>query len=876
MKKILLIAFILLCTMNLRAQSSQKNDARLFENLHVPSPDWQDQVIYFLMIDRFNDGDKSNNDQGANEFDPADERKFSGGDIEGVIQKLDYIKELGATAVWITPPVANQWWDPLISYGGYHGYWAENFKKVDAHFGTLDSYKQLSEKLHQKGMYLIQDIVLNHTGNFFEYKGEYFSDQPARNFSLNQNSVPVISPSQYPFNLNDARNPAHRKANIYNWTPLISNYEDPYQRLYFQMAGLDDINTENQIVRDVLRDSYGYWIKEVGVDGFRIDTIIYVELDFWHDFMNSMSKQAPGINHVAAATGRENFIAFGETFIKSSPMQNDGDLQVAKYQGTMEKPALNSMLNYPLFYSMNRVFAQGMPTAYLGYRLNLAVNDTLYKHPFQNANFVDNHDWTRFIQGSKLSALKQALTFLFTIPGIPVIYQGTEQVFHESRSAMFSSGWKSGGKDHFDTKSDMFLFIKKLAKLRTSNKIFTRGKVSILQDSEVGPGVLAYEREYQGKQALVLFNTSDKPILMNNLKTGFPPGTRLKMLTGLGLKDDLIVGSKGRITSELPHRSAGVYLVSTEKAAIADVEFNGFISAENLKDMQTADFKLNGKITAADLAYQLIIDGNLQNSIPLPPDASGKWEAEISISRFRFGLSKHTIALYSPTQKLASEPLKFSTNVEIQGIRTVLKDAVNDDFGPEKNYLKPTHIGYTRQMDIEQVEVLAFGANLQIELTVGEISNPWLPPTGFDHALFHVFIDLPEQRGATQLPGLNAKAPADFEWNYAALVAGWHNKLYAMEGADAQRFGSVITPTQSVKVDMQNKKIILQFPPEALGNPATLVGAKIYITSWDSKGSEGGYRRMSKAGGPFEFGGTDDPQAPLILDDTAVIVIPDK
>lgn len=133
--------------------------------LHVPSPDWRDQVIYFLMTDRFEDGNPSNNDQGVGLYKPQKESHYSGGDLLGVKKRLDYIQGLGATSVWITPPVANQWWNG--TYGGYHGYWASDFTKVDPHVGTLKDYQRLSDALHRRGMYLVQDIVLNHTGDFF-------------------------------------------------------------------------------------------------------------------------------------------------------------------------------------------------------------------------------------------------------------------------------------------------------------------------------------------------------------------------------------------------------------------------------------------------------------------------------------------------------------------------------------------------------------------------------------------------------------------------------------------------------------------------------------------------------------------------------------
>ena len=162
--------------------------------LQVASPDWRDQIIYFAMIDRFENGNASNDDQAAGEFDPADGRRYSGGDLTGITQHLDYIRELGATAVWITPPVANQWWDARHQFSGYHGYWAENFMRVDAHYGSLADYQQLARCLHAKNMFLIQDIVVNHVGNFFRYDDQFSPDKPADNFQINADAKPHAAP----------------------------------------------------------------------------------------------------------------------------------------------------------------------------------------------------------------------------------------------------------------------------------------------------------------------------------------------------------------------------------------------------------------------------------------------------------------------------------------------------------------------------------------------------------------------------------------------------------------------------------------------------------------------------------------------------------
>ena len=233
-------------------QSVTSSPEKAALKLHVPSPDWRDQIIYFVMTDRFNDGDPGNNDQGAGEFEAGNNSKYNGGDLRGIAQKIDYIRGLGATALWITPPVANQWWDPQHQYSGYHGYWAENFKAVDKHLGNLDDYQRLSHALHSTGMYLVQDIVVNHTGNFFSYGKNWRANDPAFGYQPNPGSLPVTRPSQPPFDMNDPRDPAQRKAGIYHWTPEVADYSDTQQERNFQMAGLDDLNTENPRMRAAL------------------------------------------------------------------------------------------------------------------------------------------------------------------------------------------------------------------------------------------------------------------------------------------------------------------------------------------------------------------------------------------------------------------------------------------------------------------------------------------------------------------------------------------------------------------------------------------------------------------------------------------------
>ncbi|HEY7723780.1 MAG TPA: alpha-amylase family glycosyl hydrolase, partial [Anaeromyxobacteraceae bacterium] len=498
--------------------------------LHVPSPTWEEQVIYMVMTDRFANGDPSNDDQARGEYDPANKDRYSGGDLQGLIDRLDYIQGLGATAVWITPPVANMWWDPLQQSGGYHGYWARHLEKVDEHLGTLETYRALSRALHARGMYLVQDVVPNHMGNFFQYSS-YDPGDVAAGFVKNTGAVPTSRPEQPPFDQDDATDPAQRAAAIYHWTPAISDYGDPVQEASWQISDLDDLNTENPVVRKALRHSYGWWIKEVGVDAFRVDTAKFVPHEFWNDFFHSADAADPGILEVARSTGRNGFLAFGEVFETPDPMTDALERKVASYLGTAAAPEIPSVLAFPLYSEIDRVFAKGRPTSWMTYRLQKLMDPALYPNPNVVPTFIDNHDVRRFLSITSPTGedLLQALAFLFTAPGIPVVYYGTEQGFTETRQAMFKGGYLSAD-DHFGTTGALYQRIRKLADLRKGSRALTRGTLSVLYDTVAGPGPFAFRRAADGETVLVVMNTSKTPALLSELSTGLDPGAALEVL----------------------------------------------------------------------------------------------------------------------------------------------------------------------------------------------------------------------------------------------------------------------------------------------------------------------------------------------------------
>ena len=837
--------------------------------LHVASPDWRDQVIYFVMTDRFADGDPRNNDQGAGEYDPAQSGRYSGGDLKGLQQRIPYIQGLGATAVWITPPVANQWRDPWAQYSGYHGYWAENFMQVDKHLGTLADYKQLSHALHSRGMYLVQDIVVNHTGNFFRYGKERSAQDPAKAFEINTGALPRSAPTQAPFSLNDPRRAADRRAGIYHWTPDITDYTHPVQELNWQMSGLDDLNTENPVVRRALRRSFGHWVKEVGVDAFRVDTAFYVPADYFSDFLHSKDAAAPGMAEVARRTGRNDFLVFGEGFGIDKPLDDTQARKIERYMtGPQGQPLLPGMLNFPLYGGLTDAFARGRPTAELGHRIGAMMK--LHARPHLMPSFIDNHDVDRFLAGGSVAGLQQALLAMFTLPGIPVIYYGTEQGFTQQRASMFAAGWGSGGRDHFDTAAPLYRSIARLSALRREHRLFSRGTPEVLQDNPAAPGALAWRMSHEGRSALVAMNSADADTLLDNLDTGLPAGTRLKTLFSLdGRVADATVGVDGRLSLRLPGRGGVVWQAAAEQSAarLPAVE----ISIDALPGSRFSDdFTVSGRVSGA-AKLDLVVDGDLTRSVPVVADADGRWQAVVDTSRLVDPAVRHRVTAWVEGAQRAAPAQEFVVQRE-WAVQADVIDPADDDQGRSGRVTYPTDPSFAaRQMDLRRIKVSTSGGALRLDLSMADISTVWSPAQGFDHVAFTVFIELPGQPGgATVMPQQNGDVPAGMRWHRRLRVHGWSNALFASEGASATLEGAPVAPAARVSTDTATRTVSLLLPAAALGELKSLSGAKVYVTTWDY---DGGYRALRPAAQPYGMGGGDD-STPKVMDESVVILLP--
>lgn len=837
---------------------------------HVPSPEWRDQVIYLAMIDRFDDGDPRNDDQGAGEYDPADGAKYSGGDLAGLTRRVGYIRGLGATTLWITPPVANRWWDPSTRYGGYHGYWAEDFGKVDAHFGTLADYRRLADTLHAAGMYLVQDVVVNHTGNFFGYPDGWNPKDPAAGVRLVADARGITAPTQAPFDRNDPRKPEDRRAAIYHWTPAITDYHDERQRLTYQLADLDDLNTENPVVRDALRASYGMWVREVGVDAFRIDTAAYVPPAFFRDFLHSRDPRHPGIAEVARRTGRSDFLAFGEGFLLDRPYEERNSKRIDAYMRDAKGALLPSMLDFPLYRTLNDVFARGRPTAELGWRIGERMR--VFAQPWRMPTFLDNHDVARFVAGGSEASLKQGLLALMTLPGIPVIYQGTEQGFTETRASMFRGGFGSGGVDHFDTQAPLYRYLRHAIALRRGDRVFSRGTPTVLRDDAAGPGVLAWKMADRDDTALVAFNTADHPALLDNVVTGLPSGSTLRGVFAIdGAAQDAVVGPDGRLSLVLPPHAGFVWKAmarSTEPPSPAVALKLDPLAQEHV----TGDFVVHGSARGADVV-QVVVDGDLAGAQQVPVDAVGRWQARIDTSAMTDAAVPHRVVAWSDAGRVASAARTFHV-ARPWMLLADIDDPRGDDHGPAGRYTYPTDPGWreARPLDIEHVRVSGAGGALRVELTMHALQDAWNPPNGFDHVAFVLFLQVPGLGdGVSAMPFQNANLPSAMRWNLRLRVDGFSNALFASKGASATHEGSPVSPTADVRVDKARRTVTFMLPASVLGAPASLSGIKLYATTWDSGE---GPRPLQADAAPLAFGGGDGARDPLVMDDTTVIALP--
>jgi len=526
----------------------------------VPNKFWQAQSIYQIITDRFYDGD-TNNDNAEGTYAPSGNGGSSvhGGDFEGIEQKLDYIKALGATAIWISPIVLN-------TEGQFHGYSAWNFYAVAPHWGSISNLQHMVQAAHARGLLVIDDIVVNHGGDLVSSSGSTFN-YPA-GYTLSYANANKTYPA--PFNLT-AANPS--LTNLFHNYGSIQNFNDSNQVVLGWLDGLNDFRTETPYVRSNMAAIYEYWIQQIGFDGYRIDTALEVDMGCWQSF-------CPAIHAFAATNGDTNFFMFGEA-------DNGSESVVAPYTGMADGGPFefDSVVDYPLYdNAIQSVFATASGATSLIQNHYNSV-DSIYDPAsrMQLVTFLDNHDNPRFLSTSEsnnnTNRLEVALAFLYTSRGIPCLYYGTEQGFDgttdpNDREDMFAGEFKDGpsgtvqqlsspGPDNFNMSHPLFLWVARLNNFRRLYPTLTLGSYVNRASNSSGPGLFAYSRILNTQEVFVVFNTASSSQMLPATTLTYPGGTVLLNLLNTNEIYTLTTGSQTPPII-VPSTSAKIFIAQSQ------------------------------------------------------------------------------------------------------------------------------------------------------------------------------------------------------------------------------------------------------------------------------------------------------------------------
>ena len=522
----------------------------------------QDEVIYFVLPDRFANGDAANDrgglagDRLKTGFDPADRGFYHGGDLVGLTRKLDYIQGLGATAVWLGPIFTNKVVQGPAGQesAAYHGYWITDFTDVDPHFGTKAQFKAFVDAAHARGIKVYLDIVANHTADVIQYRGcpdrgcdyrakadypftrqggvtgaaindGFLGDQAERqtteNFARLTRSDFAYAPF-VPAAEATVKKPAWLNDPIWYHNRGDSRFVGE-SSLYGDFSGLDDLATEHPRVVQGFIDIYGQWIDDFGIDGYRIDTARHVNPEFWRAFVPAMRARAK-------ARGIPNFHIFGEV-AETEP----GIL--AKFTRVDGYPAV---LDFAFQTRVTDVVNGKAGPAILA---QLFAQDALYEGGAEAAlqlpTFLGNHDMgriARFVRLARPGASDDEITrrvilahaFLMFTRGVPVLYYGDEQGMvgddgdKGARQDMFATkvpayaadrlvDGASGAGDHFRTDRALYKTISAMTRLRAAEPALRRGR-QIVRAADEKPGLFAVSRMTEAGEVLVAFNTGATPI----------------------------------------------------------------------------------------------------------------------------------------------------------------------------------------------------------------------------------------------------------------------------------------------------------------------------------------------------------------------------
>ncbi|MNB80239.1 Pullulanase precursor [compost metagenome] len=472
--------------------------------------DWDEARIYFALTDRFADGDPSNNVN----VDKSHLEAYHGGDFQGMIDHLDYLQELGINTLWITPVVDNIDFNKGAEFGGtqygYHGYWAKDFTQLDEHLGDMETFKELIEKAHDRGIKIMVDVVLNHTG-----------------YGLKESdNAPGVT--------------AEDKARFEGMlrTDGVSSDTDPIKG---ELAGLPDFKTEDPAVRQQIIDWQTGWLDNARtergdtIDYFRVDTVKHVESTTWKAFKNALTAIDP------------EFKLAGEYF--GGTIDSDG--------GNLQSGQMDSLLDFG-FKGAAKSFTDGKITEVDAY---LQDRESKLDNTKTMAQFLSSHDENGFLSdyvGGDQGKLMIAAALQITAKGQPVIYYGEELGRSGSNAGDMSKGEFSENRsdmpwDQLTAEQDLHDHYQKLLNIRAEfSKVYSKGTRMTLAGSDE-LGYLAFNKQYGDDNVVTVINTKTEAIALS-LSVPFAAGAAVKdVYSG----KTYTVSADRKVEVELPGRDSG-------------------------------------------------------------------------------------------------------------------------------------------------------------------------------------------------------------------------------------------------------------------------------------------------------------------------------
>ena len=472
-----------------------------------------EDVLYLIMPDRFANGCPENDViDGMREktVNRADGFARHGGDLQGISNHLDYIADLGATAIWLNPTQEND-----MESGSYHGYAITDYYQIDRRFGSNEDFCALVEKAHEKDLKVVMDMIFNHCGS----ENYLFKDKPSKEwFNYRSNYVQT----------------SFKTASVMDIH--ASAYEKKIATDGWFASVMPDFNQRNRHVARYLIQSSIWWIEYAGINGIRQDTHPYADFDFMSQWCKEVLDEYPYFNIV------------GETWLNSNVLvsywQKDSRLAAPLNSN------LPTVMDFPLQALMNQAFDE--ETGEWGgglYKLyDYQTQDLVYANPMNLLTFLDNHDTSRFAQtdemAKNLKRYKQAMVFLLTTRGIPQIYYGTEILMTGDKGKGdgdlrkdFPGGWQGDTRNCFAKngrtalENEAFEFTRQLLNWRKGNQVIGKGS---LKHYSIQNGVYVYQREFNGKSVVVIMNGTDdsKELDLTPYQEILPRENALDVLTG--------------------------------------------------------------------------------------------------------------------------------------------------------------------------------------------------------------------------------------------------------------------------------------------------------------------------------------------------------